>query len=238
MSETGSKNLAKGIAAATAPVAEDKKKDNSLGPTAVAYVTFIDQAFWTHGGVPTPEKIKAELGISKNKQNILRQDDRIKGALMARGIDLDEQTSNGLLTPQQVVVANLLMNLHDKRSVREKLQVIGVSSQQYHAWLRQPAFADYLRKRAENLFSSSDHVAYTQLIKSVEGGSESAIKLFMEMRGIYNPKLEVNINIQSVVVRLVEIVAKHVKDPLVLEAIATEVERLDVGGNALEQGAA
>lgn len=191
--------------------------------------TFVEQSFWENGALPTEERIAETCGTSTSKVKSCWKNASFRQALVARGVDLDPEKSDNLLTPGQVLLANMLLNTHDTRSVREKLELINVSSQQYHAWLRQPAFSNYLRVRAEEMFKSSDFQAYNALSKTVESGDVQALKLFFEMRGIYNPRLQVDVNIEQVVVRIVEIVAKHVGDPEILTAIANDIESLDLG---------
>ena len=199
--------------------------------------TFIEQSFWTHGGLPSEEVIVEKCGTTTGKVRSCWKNPSFRQALVARGVDLDPEKSDGLLTPTQVLLANMLLNTHDTRSVREKLEMINVSSQQYHAWLRQPAFSNYLRVRSEEMFKSTDFQAYNALSRTVESGDVQALKLFFEMRGIYNPRLQVDVNIEQIVVRIVEIVAKHVGDPEVLTLIANDIETLDLGiGRALPSG--
>lgn len=201
----------------------------ALTDNEVKIVTFIDQRFWETGGLVSDEVIaetcKVSLQLVKNawKKGDFRQ------ALIARGVDLTPDSSRDLLTPTQVLLANLLMNVGDKRSVREKCEMLQISTQQYTAWLRQPAFSQYLRRRAESAFAATDFQAYQSLSNLVEEGDFNGIKLFFEMRGIYNPKMQVEVNVTQVVVELIEIVAKHVQDPLILEAIAHDVEKLELG---------
>lgn len=202
-----------------------------LTDTEVRIVSLVDQRFWETGGLVTNDKIATDLKISENLvKNAWKKSD-FRQALVARGVDLTPESSKDLLTPTQILLANLLLNIGDKRSVREKCELAGISMQQYTAWLRQPAFAGYLRKRAESAFSSADFQAYTSLVNLVEEGDFNGLKLFFEMRGIYNPKMQVDVNIELVVVKVIEIVAKHVTDPQVLEAIANEIATVDIGSN-------
>lgn len=195
----------------------DKKKIQTL--------SYIEQVFWETGHIPTNDVVASTLGYKKSFVESCWKDDTFKTALAARGIDFNPEISKEVLNPQQVVLANMILNTHDKTSIRQKLEMVGVSSQQYHAWLREPAFQNYLRKRAETQFAGADHAAYTGLIKAVENNDFNAIKFFFEMRGIYNPKLDVNINIEVVVMQLIEVVAKYVS-PEILAKIAEEIEKI------------
>jgi homoserine acetyltransferase len=122
--------------------------------------------------------------------------------------------------------ANALLNANDKRSVRQLLELFKIKSPQYNAWLRDSAFQSYLRTRAEQIFESSDYEAYKALVRAVSNGDVNAIKFFFELRGIYNPKLTVNINIRSVMTEVIRVITDNVKDPQVIEVIATELERI------------
>lgn len=202
----------------------------SLTDAEVRILSLIDQRFWETGGIATDDKVSDDLRLPlKTVQNAWKKPEFRQG-LVARGVDLQPEASRGILTPTQVLLANLLCNALDKSSVREKCELADVSTQQYNAWMRQPAFSNYLRKRSEQAFASTDAAAYNNLSNLVEEGDLNGIKLFFEMRGIYNPKLQVEVNVEQVVVHLIEIVAKHVTDPLVLAAIADEIDRLEMGG--------
>jgi len=107
------------------------------------------------------------------------------------------------------------------------LDFVGISTQKLNSWMRDPKFAVHLRKRAEKQFAESDTKAYMSIIKGMEDGDLKATQLFLEMRGLYNPRVDVNINVDSVLTRVVEIISKHVKDPAILGAIADDLEMLD-----------
>lgn len=200
----------------------------SLTDNEVKIITLIDQRFWETGGLIDNDRISEELGISKQTISAAWKKEGFRQALLARGVDLTPASSKGLLTPTQAILANLLFNTGDKRSVREKCESVGVSTQQYTAWLRQPGFADYLRKRAESVFAATDFQAYQSLSQLVQEKDIQGIKLFFEMRGIYNPKLQIDVNVEQIVVKVVEIVTKHVQDPDTLNAIAQEIENLEL----------
>jgi hypothetical protein len=210
-----------------------------LNKTELSVLNYCEQLFWETGLTPTYEKVSEDLGIEKDVVSRVFKNEKFKSQLMLRGVDMAPEVSKKILTPQQLLLANMLLNLHDKRTVREKLAEVQVSSQQYHAWMRQPQFVEFLRKRGEALFKGSDWEAFKGLSKAVSSGDVNALKLFFEMRGIYNPRLQIDVNIEAVLVRVVEIVSKHVPNQQVLEAIANELESVvpynPVGGLELTQ---
>lgn len=209
--------------------------DRPLNDDDIKILSYYEQVFWETGNLPTEDKVKQTLGVTPQKIKASWQKPRFRQALVARGIDLQQYNSDGVLTPEQLMVANMMLNLHDQGTTRQKLQAAGallgkeITSQQYHAWLRQPQFAAYLRKRAEEQFKATDSQAYIALMKHVEDQNLNALELFFKMRGIYNPKLDINVNVSQVVTRIIEVVSKHVTDPTTMEAIAGELETLELG---------
>jgi len=195
-------------------------------------VALIEQLFWQHGKLPTNDYIAEKLRLTPSTVAKYWNDDTVRASLIKRCIDLRPEQSKDLLTAPQLLLVNMLLNQHDKRSVRQKLEECGVSSQQYHAWLRQASFVGYINQRAEQLFGASDHEAYMALLDTVRGGDVQGIKLFMEMRGKYTPRAEVQMNMEMILSKVVEIIAIHVKDPNVLNAIAYDIEGL-AGGQSV-----
>lgn len=189
-------------------------------------LNYCEQTFWETGYVPSPERISDQLGIKRSRVQDSFRNDKFKESLATRGIDLTPEISGKVLDPRQIMLANLLLNMHDRRSIREKLKLVNTTQQQYNAWMRQPQFTEYLRRRGEAMFKGSDHEAYLALTRAVSRGDVNALKLFFEMRGIYTPKLNIDVNIEAVMLRVVEVVSKHVTDPTVLVTIAEELEEV------------
>lgn len=218
-------------AASKGKLAQDKQKPARLSDRQYKILAYIEQAFWTNGAIPTNEKISEILEIPLHFIKKCWEDQTFRTALTHRGVDFSPERSKGLLTPVQLTLANSLLNMHDKRSVREKLKECGVTSSTYNGWLSAPAFRNYLASRGEQLFGSHDHEAYAALLGVATAGDVSALKLFFEMRGIYNPKVSVEVNIPQVLGQVVEIITRHVTDPGTLAAIAEDIAALQTGGH-------
>jgi hypothetical protein len=207
----------------------------ALTSNEVRILNYCEQVFWESGLLPTPEKCIEDLHCSRSAVNGAFSNETFRAQLAARGIDPEGLTTVGkliqeskALTAKQIVVANMMLNLHDKRSEREKLALVQVSSQQYHAWLRQPAFVEFLRKRGEALFSSSDFLAYKSLVNNVKAGDNKALEIFFQMRGIWNPRLNIDVNIDVVITRVLEVIARHVP-AATLSLIANELDSVVEG---------
>jgi Helix-turn-helix of insertion element transposase len=214
---------------------EPEKKEPSLTDSELSILAYVEQIYWETGRIPTKEMVVEGLdpfGLkgAKNKVAQAWNKPRFQSALEKRGLNF--QSDSKLLTPTQLLLVNMLLNVEDKKSLRQKLETLGINMAKYQTWLRDPAFHSYLTMRTEQLFENSDHDAYKSMIQAVMRGDTQAMKLFFEMRGIWSPKLEINVNIESVIYRVVEVVGKHVKDPLILNAIADEVEQLEIPRHA------
>lgn len=193
-------------------------------------VYWIEQKFWETGLLVSNEKLSEHLDVNLGTVKGWWVSSDFREALVKRGVDLlDPSKSAEVLTPEQLQAANMMLNLHDTRSEREKLTELNLTPQKWMAWLRQPSFQGYLRHRAEAMFSANDYKVFAALVGEASGGDVSAMKLFFEMRGIYNPRVQVDVNVEVFMVNVFEIITKHVKDPKVLEAIANDFEALETG---------
>ena len=215
------------------PVKE--KKEDKLTDSELSILAYIEQIYWELGRVPSKEMVIEgldPLSLPATRARVERayNKPRFQVALEKRGMEF--KADSKLLTPAQLLLVNMLLNVEDKKSLRQKLELLQISTAKYQAWLRDPVFHNYLTKRTEQLFENSDHEAYRSLVQAVMTGDVSAMKLFFEMRGIYSPRLDITVNIETVIYRLVEIVGKHVKDPVLLREIADEVEQLELPRHA------
>jgi hypothetical protein len=200
----------------------------------ITILAYTEQLYWELGELPSQEIVAAgfgeEFGDSKKKVQNAWNKERFQNALKLRGIEFKKEAK--VLSPLQLIVANMMLNVADKRSLRQKLETVKVKPATYQGWLRDPVFYQYIKMRTEQLFQNADTEAFLSLMNAAVGGDVQALKLFFEMRGIYNPRLTVDINVESVVLRIVEIVAKNVKDPRVMEAIASEIQQIEIPRNA------
>lgn len=205
----------------------------SLSPNEIRILNYVEQTFWATGLVPTVQAITENLtGVNGGKLHDLTvqsafRNETFKQQLAVKGLPpVGLISHDSVLSAEQIVCANLMLNLHDKRSEREKLAFLNISSQKYHAWLRQPAFVEFLRKRGEALFSSSDFLAYKSLVNNVKSGDNKALEMFFQMRGIWKKELNINVNIDVVLAQVIEVVTRYVKDPVILGQIADGIESI------------
>lgn len=201
--------------------------ENRLSDTLFRAVNFIEQFWWEHSELPSLALIEQKAGITKQESETFWKNDDVIESLRKRNLDPEVINNHTeILTREQLIVANMVLNIADKRSIREKLKDVGIKPAAYQAWMNDPTFVGYVRRRAEQLFNTADSKARLALVEGIEAGDFQSTKLYLEMRGLYNPRVDINLNVEQVLVRVVDIIARHVDDAVVLEAIATEIEGL------------
>lgn len=212
---------------------------------------YMEQYFWRRGGVPSYKQMELEgVPISEDFYFECWANKRFVDGLRARGLpehvlvtDSAVGALNGrVLTEQQMTVANVLLDTLDKRSRIKKLTEMGVSTQEYSSWLKDPVYRNYCLERAESLLHENQSIAHTALIERVAQGDLGAIKYFNALTNRYAEKnsASVEVNVQNnygndTVIQIVEIIQKHVKDPELLSAIAGDILALTGGAPGTAQ---
>lgn len=192
-------------------------------------VNFVEQTYLLNRHVPSAEVVAEKLGFSKALVKGFMANDSFRKACEARGIrisGLAGSTPNGVLTEQQLAVANTLLDFADNRSQKKKLADLGVSSQTYQGWLRDPGYQAYVTQRAENLLPDITSEAHLALVDNVRRGDIQSIKLYYEMTGRWSSKTVGELNVEFLLMKILEVIQKHVTDPATLEAIGGELSML------------
>jgi hypothetical protein len=205
---------------------------------------YFEQYYWKRGVLPNYESIKAD-GIECDESDYWGAwtNPRFLDGLRGRGIPESCISGEGggfegrILTEQQLTVANVMLDVLDKRSRLKKLTELGVSTAEYNQWLRNPVYRKYCLDRAESLLDENQHIAHMALVDRVSQGDLGAIKYFNSLTGRYREKSSaaVEVNVQNnygsdTLVQIVEIIQTHVKDPEVLQLIANDILALQGTG--------
>lgn len=221
-------------------------KDKELVPklTKEQYdlLLYLEQSYWRTSSLPSYEAIKARgIELDEEVYNTAWINPRFVNSLRGRGVPehlLQVTTGVGafgghVLTEQQMTVANILMDVLDKRSRLKKLTELGISTQEYNTWLRDPVYRQYCLERSESILLDAQPVAHLSLIERVNQGDLGAIKYFNSMTGRYRERQSagVEVNVQNnygmdAVIQIVEIIQKHIKDPELLSAIGEDILKL------------
>jgi Ni,Fe-hydrogenase III component G len=203
----------------------------ALTDEQLAFVSYIDQVYWseTPHRIPTDEKIAETLKFTSQKVKACWKVEAVRQSLGVRGVNFNQEADEAILTPQQILTANVLLNTLDKSSIRQKLEGIGVTTTQYQGWLNDKTFKAYLKNRAEVIFAGAEPNALLGIVKAVEGGDLKAIQFFMEVTGRYNPRLQIEVNVDTIINRVVDVVSRYVSAE-VMERIAMDLEGVTESG--------
>lgn len=199
-------------------------------------IFYLEEWWHSHSSIneklPTQEQMVKDLKQDSNEIARSLKEPSVLDALERRGITYADVT---LLQPEQLAAANVILDFSDGRTQKKKLEDLGISTQRYNGWLKQPRFQRYMRMRAESLLGEVQHEAHVALLKNVQRGDLNSIKLYYEMTGRWSSKPAAEINLDYILLKVVEAVQKYVKDPAAIQGIARELGSLlpqtDVGGS-------
>lgn len=190
-------------------------------------LNYIEQEYLLEGYVPTKEQVVAKRICSAQFYDACYKNREFREALNVRGISLAGITPGSeALSPEQLAVANVLLDRFDNRSRKKKLADMGVNTQTLNGWMRDPAFRSYYTRRAEGIFGDVVPEARLALMDNVEKGDFNSIKLALEMTGTYSTKTVGELNVDFLMMKVIEAIQKHVHDAATLEAIAGELGAL------------
>lgn len=188
-------------------------------------LNYLEQEFYVYGHLPTADACADRSVCSADYYHSCFKKQEFRDALVSRGISYANLHSPkySALSEEQLTAANVVFDLTDSRSRKKKLTDLGIPSQKWEAWLRDPGFQNYLRVRAENLLGDNQHEAHLALLDRVKSGDTNAIKYYNELTGYYVPQKQGEVDVVALVMRILEVVQKHVNDPVVQTAIAEEL---------------
>ncbi len=182
-------------------------------------LSYFEQHWFLHGSLPTRDScVKAGFGgaiFDKALKSVA-----FKEGCERRGITTKVAIA---LTPEQLTAANVMLDLRDNRSQKKKLTELSITTAKWEGWLRDPNFRSYLQTRAENLLGDNLHESHLALLDRVRSGDMGAIKYFNEITGRYVPSGNEKVDVNGVLMKVLEVIQRHVKDPLALDGIARDM---------------
>lgn len=208
-------------------------------------ISFSEQYWRENGFFPSFGEIAIETQLSAREVEEIVFDELTQKHLSARGIDwkidrpqsessASERRSGRMkrLTDIQIATVSTILNPADQRSVSEKLEELGVPATTYANWKKSSVFSDYMKKQGEALFGEFMPDMEQALVKRATAGNIPALKFAFEVSGRYRPNQgEEQANFKMLMIRLIEIIQMHVKDPLTLQNIARDIKQLQSGVN-------
>lgn len=190
-----------------------------IGPQTTKKILPWIEVFWhTYKRYPSDTELCAEFGFSAFDLERLHSSKFYLECLKTRGIAHKRK----YFTEKQVAAISLITNIYDPRPNAAKLAAIGVTPEEYNGWMSNPDFKQELTNRADEILDNVYPDAQAALAKRVKQGDVPALKFYYEITGrAASPE---TVNLKMTVVRLIEAVQKHVKDPELLAAIASEIQ--------------
>lgn len=210
---------------------------NALTERQHELLNFFEQIYLLDGQIPSRDTCVNRRVCSAKFYDDCLSNDAFREGLSRRSIKLaDPEGPVGALTEHQLIVANALLTTYDNRSRTKKLRELNCSPAQYEAWLRDPAYRAYIQQRAENKLGDSQWEAHEALLDRVRSGDTAAIKYYNEITGRYVPNATDKVNVEAVLMRVLEIIQRHVQDPEIASSIADDLLALSATLNPAAEG--
>lgn len=185
-------------------------------------IGYIESEWFLKGSLPTPETLSNKFQMTPKAVTSFLERQEVRASFNARGIPVIEGRD---LTPDQIGMINLMLNLHDTRSERKKLADSGISARTWEGWKRDPRVRDYMRQRSEDILNGAIPDAHLALVERVKTGDMGALKFYYEMTGRYTGQ-NAGMDPKVLLTKVFDIIAKHVTNPLILQAIASDFQLL------------
>lgn len=205
---------------------------NSLSTTERAILSYYELEWFTNHRVPTNQQVVDVVNRKYEKEgkhhrlkhtalNFYFTRRKFTEALDNRGIPW-RQHSQDELTEAQVAAAVTVMNNIGSKTTEETLDLLGIPTATYYAWLKDPVFKNLIDNLADQNLANIRPAAINEFTKKINQGDWNAIKYWMETTGELTDKDRPQ---SEVLLRMiVEIIQKHVKDPEIIVAIAEDIK--------------
>lgn len=193
-------------------------------------IGYIETEWFLRGVKPTPETLCTKFNLTPKALNTFLSRPEVGTSLTSRGIPVIQGRD---LSPEQITAINLVLNLNDTRSERKKLSDSGITPKVWEGWKQDPKVRDYIAQRSELILDGAIPDAHLALVERVRSGDMGALKFYYEMTGRYTGQ-NAGMDPKVLLTKVFDIIAKHVTNPVVLQAIASEFQLLaglDRAGN-------
>lgn len=191
------------------------------------FINYCEQQWVLHGTLPGAEKASFAFDFADGEfiEECWKNADFRKG-LIGRGITpppIDsEPRYDGVLTGRQIAAIRAIYDVHDNRSDRKKLQDLRISTQEWNGWKKDPTFNKVITQLTEALFTDNIDEVYRAIVDQARGGDMGAARLVLEITGRWSPR-QGDVDVARIVQVFIESVGRHVKDPAVIESIASDL---------------
>jgi Helix-turn-helix of insertion element transposase len=195
---------------------EQLDKDTRLDEHQVGFILWCEQYYMLHSKLPEYEITTEHITITEVQWNEYWRLPQIREALVSKGIPLllpqgvdatPESVTAPILTGRQLQLLNILLDTNDTRPDHKKCSDLGVSNQEYQAWLNDPVFSSYYNARADKLLKNSSADADRALLDNIRMGDHRSIEYYNEMTGRYRKQDPQVVNFTLLVNQIIDILA-------------------------------
>lgn len=215
----------------------------AISPEEYDFVCFSEQFWRQNNCFPSDTDFFEELGLNQTQVAVNLDSEVVLKHLNARGIDPAQtkdptqskaakkrKGSLNRLSDIQLAAVSTILNPADVRSLTTKLESLGISTFTYNGWKKNPVFMKYLTEQGESLFSENMSEIHNSLTTRAVSGDIRATKLLYEVTGFWRGVQQENSgDVRMLVISLIEILQKHIKDPELLQAIAQDIQTVQMG---------
>jgi hypothetical protein len=210
-------------------------------PLELRVAQWVHQFYLNNRRVPTVNDVweswRDELDNVLSVARIFEDPD-FRHYVLSRGVPwirVDKKGRPTRLSAEQLYVISHVMDPTIRGGLRNKLLKLGIRYSTWSTWMKNPEFKMTVERMSEDALSEHMPLIQTALIETAEKGDMNAIKFAYEITGRYDPANKSVVDVMAVLSRVVEIITKHVDDPLTLAKIGSEVQML--ANSALGNGA-
>lgn len=207
-----------------------------LSSEDLQFASYVEQVYRLRGDLPSRDNCREVLIFvsARYYENRMRNAE-FQEHLENLGVPIKRIINDlppGALTIEQLRCINTLLDFNDTRSDKSKLKDLGIKTNTYQAWKKDPAFQNYISQRALNLIGDNIDEVDRALFDQARSGEISAIKFLYEVTGKYDPKRNDQLNAKELITLIIDILTQEIKDPELLQRIATRMQ-LMITGNKL-----
>lgn len=188
------------------------------------FISVTQQLVAEKSRFPTFKEYYDYIRLTKEDVLSLLSDERTQELLRTRGITLPEES---VFDPRSLAALFSYINPYDSRSLKRKLEDLGIELSEWNGWMRNPAFRGYVMNRTRELFTE-DTLAAAQ-VKIAEGVAKGDIRHLKLYFDIKKQEAEANSQIQDTgmfLTRVIEVIQKHVRSPELIKLIAKDFEAI------------
>jgi thymidine kinase len=200
------------------------KQASGLDAKSRRVIKYYELQWFMRRHVPSVSEVSSKTAVTQIEINYYLSRRAVQKALDNRGIPWREHSQLDLTT-EQVATAITVMNFADQRTIKQKLDQLGIDEQQYYGWLNNPQFKNLVDNLADQNLSNIRPTAVAEFTKLVNAGDWQAVKFYLEATGEFQSTSTKTV--ETVLKLVVEVIQKHVRDPQVLEAIAKDLLELN-----------